>query len=365
MENTATWRSERNNREQRGVGAALCGWTLEKPFAHGPVCESWLASRGIERAVVRVLSDRFAAHPRARTEWLRASWAASQFHHPRVVRVIEQGADERDTPVVVRGWVEGETLEEARSRGAIDSGLVLQLIEQLLDALEMAHAYGIVHGSLSPSNLIITLKGSVRLVDFAVGPSRQGHRIEPLDVLAAARIGRFTAPELRYAPPPPATPSEQSDIWSVGACMYFALTGAGPGTDQSPPEAAEELGRRWAVRKDIAEMVGYALSVDPLDRYGSAYAMLGDVRRLLAGRKPKLYGARAPVPSQSTTGRALLSPPSSPALIEPSTTPSPATERRGNIMLMIAIALLVGLATFVMARERLADEDQTNHSMTR
>jgi serine/threonine protein kinase len=364
MENTATWRSERNNRERRGVGAALCGWTLEKPFARGPVCESWLASRGGERAVVRVLSDRFAAHPRARTEWLRASWAASQFHHPRVVRVIEQGADERDAPVVVRGWAQGETLEEARSRGALERSAVLHVIEQLLDALEMAHAYGIVHGSLTPSNLIVTPQGSMRLIDFAVGPSRQGHKVEPPDVLAAARIGRFTAPELRYTPPAP--PSEQSDIWSVGACMYFALTGAGPGAEQSPPEAVAELQQRWAVREDVAEMIGYALSGDPLDRYGSAYAMLGDVRRLLAGRRPKLYGARAPVPSQSTTSRVLLSPLSSPALTEPSATPAgPFSEWRGNFMLLIAIALLVGLATFVMARERLADEDPTNHSMTR
>jgi serine/threonine protein kinase len=210
----------------------------------------------------------------------------------------------------------------------------LLAVEQILDALEMAHAHGILHAGLSPSNVILTPRGSVRVVDF-------GHRGE--DVLAAARVGPFSAPERRAAPS--ASPTEESDIWSVGACLRFAL-GSRP------------------VGAGVTAVIDRAMADDPRDRYQSAYAMLGDVRRLLAGRQPKLRGALAPVPSQSFARPPLAdevaAPPSSSGLrglrgtARPSYPPS-AAEWRGNALLVLAIAVLVGLATFVVFRERMAD----------
>jgi serine/threonine protein kinase len=362
MQNTETRLGERGSRPHRRVDAPVCGWLLERPLARGPVCESWLASHGAELGVVRVLGDRFAAYPHACSEWLRASWAASRFHHPSVVPVIDHGTDERGAPAMVRGWVDGETLEEAWTRGALDPTFVLHIAESLLDALEMAHAHGIVHGALTPSNLLLDRHGAVHLVDFAASPGRRGQARAHPDVLAEARVGRFTAPELRSRPTAP--PSESSDVWSVGACLYGALTGTGEEPDDTFRGAVEELTRRWKVREDIAAVVGYALSSDPGDRYGSAYAMLGDVRRLLTGRKPKLFGARAPVPSQSLARRAELPPSPSPPVSEPLPQRA-ASEWRGNILLMIAIALLVGLATFVMVRERLSDGEAIHRTLTR
>jgi serine/threonine protein kinase len=310
----------------------LGGWTLERALGGGSVCESWLGRRAGDHAVVRVLRAEVAADERSRAQWLRASWSANRFHHARTVKIIEQSTDPRGSPVIVRHFAKGETLAQAVGRGVVDATFALRLAEQLLDVLEMAHAHGILHAGISPSNVIVTAHGSVRVVDF-------GHRGE--DLIAAARVGPFSAPERRALPASP--PSEQADIWSVGACLRFAL---GPALQNA----------------DVAAVVDVATAPHPSERYESAYAMLGDVRRLLSGRKPKLRGAVAPVPSQSLVEASDLGagarPPSSSGmhgLPREGAPPGGAGEWRGNLLLLVAIALLVGLGTFVLVRERLAD----------
>lgn len=337
--------------EQRGAGATLCGWTLERPLGVGPVCSSWLGARGDERAVVRVLKTELAREPKARNDWLRASWAANRFHHTRVVKVIEQGqvpgAD--GVPVVVRAWAAGESLEEAVVRGAVDEAGALRLVEQVLDALEMAHAHGILHGALTPRNVIVTPRGSARLVDFASTPGLLVRRSGASERLASARRGPYLSPERRTIPVAPCT--ELADVWTAGACLYFALAGSPP-TPDAP--------RLTGVDPDIAAIVALALEADPARRYESAYAMLGDVRRLLSGNKPRLDGRAAPVPSERAPSLA----PSSSIVHVASTPPeqpsaaATSRHRRGNILLLLAIALLAGFATFVLVRERLADAPQ-------
>jgi serine/threonine protein kinase len=319
---------------QGAVGRTVCGWTIERLLGVGPVSESWLASRATARAVVRLLGPRLVADEAARADWLRASWSANRFYHPGVVKVLDQGADDAGVPAVVRAWARGESLQRTVERRAIDEPLALRIAEQILDALEMAHAHGIVHACLSPTNVIVTQHGSVLVTDLGL----HGRAL-----LAAARVGPFVAPECRAVLDVP--PSEQADIWSVGTCLRFAL-----GAATVSPEAAAVL--------------ALATAPQPRDRYGSAYAMLGDVRRVLAGRPPKLRGALAPVPSQSLRvppdllqrAGAPSTPPSrapAGAAAEPE---SPAAgEWRGNAVLVAAIALLVAVATFVVARERIAD----------
>ncbi|MGA7118752.1 MAG: protein kinase [Polyangiaceae bacterium] len=363
MQESATCLSANGGEVQVPVAGTFRGWTIERPLGRGRVCQSWLASRGTEKAVVRVLREQFAADAQARAEWERANWAANRFHHARVVKVIDQGVDSRGSPVIVRAWAKGESLGEALRRGPWDPFSALRFVEQILDALEMAHAHGIVHGRVSPTNVVVTPRGSARLVDFATTPGLQVRKPNQVDVLASARIGPFTPPERQVAPP--ALPSEALDVWSVGACLYFALVGT------SPLDSREDLARVLVQRgdgsgargqeffDDVAAVVRLALTPDPQGRYDSAYAMLGDVRRLLSGRKPKLDGAFAPVPTQSASLRAELPPPSSGLRgqygVDPQPSQRPASEWRGNLLLMTAIALLVAMATFVMVRERLAE----------
>jgi serine/threonine-protein kinase len=336
------------------TGTVLCGWTLERSLGGGTVCESWLGEReGSKSAVVRILREPFASHAETRAEWVGASWAPNRFSHARVLKVMQDGADDHGLPVVIRGWARGTPLDHVVRNGGMDSKLVLRLAEQLLDALEMAHANGIIHGALAPSNVIVTPRGSLRLVDFATTP---GLVARPADELlqARARTSPFVAPEQRA--------SEQSDVWSVGACLHFAIACAAPSGDPMQRAALD-------CDPGLAKVIDRALAADPLERYASAHAMLGDIRGVMAGSRPSLSPSSAALSSQ---GAAECQRPVTPAPPPPgvdrelgsddeldaamaasrrrSTSSIQPTEWRGTVLLFAAIAIVVILAAWVMAR---------------
>jgi serine/threonine-protein kinase len=359
MQQTLTTPTQRPAPRDDGRGRTLCGWRLRAFLGGGPLCASFFGERGREQAIVRVLRAPFSEAPLARAEWVRASWAANRFCHGRVLPVVQEGVDDRGAPVIVRRWAKGDSLDAVVRRGPLDVAIALRMIERLLDALEMAHAHGVAHGAITPSNLIVTPAGSVRLVDFAAPPGSRARRSAGADVLSRARGAAFAAPERRGDGATEAT--EQADIWSVGACLRFALTGAPPDDAVDPGE-----GLPTPATPDLAGTLRMALARDPQRRYDTAYAMLGDVRRLLAGRTPKLHAAAGPVPaslvgtpdtpSSSSGLRALDAVPSG-------VVPAPHGEWKGNLFLMLAIAVLVGLATFVVMREKLADGPDAVHEV--
>src|SRR5262249_12391985 len=126
------------------------------------------------------------------------------------------------------------------------------------------------------------------------------------DVLAGHRLSPWSAPE-RCADAPA---SEACDVYSVGATIFFALTGEAPRGDRPLEELAKTDARALRdgaprVGEAVARVADHALCTDPAKRYGSAYAMLGDVRRVLAKREPKLDLAMRPNPSGSYSGAAM------------------------------------------------------------
>lgn len=359
MTNAPDARSE----ARRLVGHTLGSWKLVRVIGEGPLTVSFEAYRGsrdaTERGVVRLLvSDE---GEEGKNVFVRSAYAASRFRHGRVLPILEDGRDAKDRPFVVRPLVlDGVSLKEHLSaHKALERNELLRLGEQLLDALEFAHAHGIVHGRVNPNNILLTQKGSVRLCDFGAPPGYAAER-----PALASQGSPYIAPELQKSGALAA--SEQGDVYSVGACLFFAAVGAEP---------AEEPGERLAgLEPTLARVIAHALCPDPPHRYESAYAMLGDIRRVMAGRLPKLTDASAPVPSQS--GDARLVPPSSREHVlrnfgstpppPPRSTAKPVPKRRsewqGNVVLLLAIAVLVGIATFVIVRERREEGGQKAHS---
>jgi serine/threonine-protein kinase len=359
------------------VGLTLKGWRLTRLLGLGPVSAAFEATRGTQdgasRGVLRLVIGSIASNERARGQFVRAAYAASRFQHPRVVSVVADGADEAGAPFVVRTWADAEPLAALVERdGPMVEGKLLRLAEQVLDALEIAHAHGVVHSALSPTNVLVTPRGSIRICDFASPPG--GYARSEADVLAARRVGPWTPPE-RCSLSPDA-PTEAGDVWSLGALLYFAASKAAPRGDATSVDALARTNPRPlrdlvpGVSEPFAHMIEHALASDPTLRYESAYAMLGDVRRVMAGRKPKLVDAQRPNPSGSYSGpppsRSARQLPTSSSRIDIgraglTTTRSEHPRRsewRGNLALILAIATLVGVATFVMVRERVEDARQ-------
>jgi serine/threonine-protein kinase len=357
------------------VGLTFKGWRLARLLGLGPVSAAYEATRGVQdgqsRGVVRLMVGSLAANERARSQFVRAAYAASRFQHARVLAVTADGTDDNGAPFVVRPWADAVPLKELLdTEGPMPEARALRLAEQTLDALEIAHAQGIVHGAISPSNVLVTTRGSVRLCDFAAPPGVHARTGE--DVLAPRRVTAWTPPERCSAAPE--GPTEVGDVWSLGALLYYVVskTPPRPGATSFADLArtpARPLSEVAQVTPAFAALVMHALEADPMYRYESAYAMLGDVRRVMAGRKPKLGDALRPNPSgpysAPPVSRSSRQLPASNSRIElgkplfSTVTKSDhprKSEWKGNLALILAIAALVGVATFVMVRERVEDE---------
>lgn len=181
---------ERLKLAQEKVGLTLKGWRLGRLLGVGPVSAAYEAVRGVQdgasKGVVRVIIGPIAKNERARSQFVRAAYAASRFQHPRVIAVSADGNDDTGAPFVVRPWAEAEPLAELVARdGPMTEAKVLHLAEQVLDALEISHAHGVVHGALSPSNVLVTPHGSMRLCDFATPPASGSARSRT----SSARVG--------------------------------------------------------------------------------------------------------------------------------------------------------------------------------
>ena len=310
--------------------------------------------------------------PASRAEWLGASWAANRFSHARVPRVMQDGVDGAGVPIVIRRWANGASLDEIVAGGVMDPTAALQLAEQLLDALEMAHAHGIIHGALSPSNVVVSARGTCALARLRDGArwSRGERRRAP----SRARLAVHGAPVARVLH----GDGRRTLLWPAHRAVR-RLVGGRVLALRDRRQAAGP--RRPSLRRaapdaeaDVVAVVDRALAINPLDRYESAYAMLGDIRRVMGGRRPKLQSAAMALPSQSagelhgsresTSGVVgLEAEPKAGAGTVPTSaqrepTPEPqarSSEWLGNLLLCAAIALIVALATFVLVRERLAD----------
>jgi serine/threonine-protein kinase len=357
-------RKEREEIAKKRVGATVKGWRLARLLGVGPICAAYESFRGAddsgEHVVLKLMVGNIAKHERARAMFLRGAYASNRFTHPRVVSVSGDGTDADGAPLVVRPWVDAEPLEQVvqKSEGGIEQAQLLRIAEQVLDALEIAHSHGIVHGAITPRNILVTPRGSVRLCDFSIPPGMGPRASDEEDVLATRRVGDFSAPE-RCGDQPKAA-SEQTDLYMLAACLYYAVSkemprGNSADLASTPARRVREVAPK--VSEHVAQIIDHALGLEPEARFESAYAMLGDVRRAMAGRRPKLGDARRPVPSGSFSALPVSireGPVSSSRLgtttLRSEFPPSGRGRRqwRGNLALILAIALLVGVATFVM-----------------
>ena len=157
----------------------------------------------------------------------------AKFQHPNIVRVSDI-FQENSTAYMVMEYVKGETLKsKISSEGALGEKEAMSLISQLLDAVEEVHLKGMLHRDIKPDNILITSEGRVVLIDF--GSARDF--AEGKTTTQTAILTPGYAPIEQYS-----TRSQRgpyTDIYALGATMYFLLTGEKPipATDR----VAEEL----------------------------------------------------------------------------------------------------------------------------
>jgi len=207
--------------------------------------------------------------------------AAARLHHPNLVACLDAGRSRSADPTgpirdyYVMELVNGEDLDGfIRSRGPLPVNRVCELFRQIAEALGEAHRNGLIHRDIKPPNIIVTPDWHAKLLDFglALHPHRQ--LTEPGTVLGT--IG-YMAPE--QARDPHAIDA-RADLFSLGATMYWALTGRDPFPETgnllrdlqtrltAPPPVIQQI--RPELPEELCTLVNRMLSTDPDARPPSA-----------------------------------------------------------------------------------------------
>jgi eukaryotic-like serine/threonine-protein kinase len=153
---------------------------------------------------------------------LREARAAGRLNDPAVVTVYDVLQDAGGTYIVME-LIQAPTLAEiVRQRGPLPPAAVTQLAEQLLSALEAAHAAGVVHRDVKPSNIMVSETGRVKLTDFGIAQSLDDPRLTSSGILVGSPT--YLAPERIKG----ADADARSDLWSLAAVLFFAVEGASP-----------------------------------------------------------------------------------------------------------------------------------------
>jgi eukaryotic-like serine/threonine-protein kinase len=199
-------------------------YSLDSEIGRGGMGVVW---RGEDRVLGReVALKRIGLAPGgASPDLLRAereAQLAASLNHPNVVAVFDLLV-EKDEHWLLMEYVDSRNLSDlVRRHGPLSHDDAARLLGQAADGLAAAHSAGIVHRDVKPSNMLVTSEGRVKLTDFGIARTSQDATLTQTGMVTGSPA--YIAPEV--ASGSPATTA--SDVWSLGATLYHALTGTPP-----------------------------------------------------------------------------------------------------------------------------------------
>src|SRR4051812_25214482 len=255
-----------------------------KPLGSGGSGSVWLArdeQTGLEVAL-KIVAREGKAGSRAERE----AEAASRLRHPSCQRAYGFGRDARHVYIAYE-YTPGRTFREAMRGGELDDAAAIEAAAQMLDGLAHAHARGIVHRDVKPSNVLLADGDeiSVRLLDFGLA------QMAELETLTATgdvpgTLG-YISPERLLGQ----AATESADVWAVGVMLWEVLAGAHPFTEGGMRETSRRIQtgaprleeRRPDLPRRLLEAVSSALAPGP-GRRPTAAALAGELRALSSKR---------------------------------------------------------------------------------
>ena len=307
---------------------------------------------------LKFLPQSLADEPVAMERLRREARAASSLNHPHICTLHDIGeADGR--PFIVMELLEGETLRRRLSAGgALPPDQIVELGQQLADALDAAHARGILHRDIKPENIFLTSRGDAKLMDFGLAklaPDQGGPAPGSASPTVSMPLEALTRPGVAMGTVAYMSPEQarglvldaRSDLFSFGAVLYEMATGrmAFPGATSAvvfeailnrPPRPAREVNDQ--VPERLEPILEKALEKDRDLRYQSAADLRTDLKRLKRATEDR----STPFPVAGRPG-----PPSPPGLL-----------RRSSFLFGgLALGIAVAAALFVLRARTVSPVD--------
>jgi serine/threonine protein kinase len=210
---------------QRLVGTVLGGkWTLTTLIGIGGMAAVYAAThRNGRRAAIKLLNTEYSRVPQVRDRFLREGYVANHIGHPGVVGILDDDTTQSGQVYLVMELLEGDTfLDRIRAR-TLTASQIIFVGQQVLEPLGTAHRRGIIHRDIKPGNIFVCTDGRVKVLDFGLARVLEGSDLEPTrDGLVLGTVP-YLSPEQARAKRDEV--DWRSDLYGVGAMLFYALTG--------------------------------------------------------------------------------------------------------------------------------------------
>jgi eukaryotic-like serine/threonine-protein kinase len=263
---------------------------------YDPNIKRHVALKTVRKELLGSDAERFLARLRVEAE------AAGRMSHPNIV-TIYGFLEHEGAPVIVMEFAAGRPLDELLlANGSLERGKAIDIVAQLLEALEYAHKQGVVHRDIKPANIMVGHDGQIKVMDFGVAKLQHSDLTMVGEVMGTPN---YMSPEQWLGE----SVDHRSDLFAAGVVLYHALTG-------EKPFAAESIGatKNKALRSEppsilvlnpklpaaLDEIVRKAMAKRPDDRFASAKEFIQALRAVditpaaQGGDETILYGAKAP-----------------------------------------------------------------------
>ena len=280
------------------IGIKVDQFRLDEYLAQGAMglvfkAKDTTLDRTVAIKLISKKDDLTVAMAEARRRLIQEAQAAGRLTHPNIVTIYSYG-DTEEFQYICMEYVVGRTLAEVlRECPVLDIEEALSIFEQILQALDAASHEGIVHRDIKPANIIITPEGKVKVMDFGIAK---------LPSLSMTTTGTVLGTPYYMSPEQISGQKvdTRSDIFSVGAVLYQALTGTRPFEGestvalvykiiQSEPVPANILNVRTSA--SVANVIEKALAKDPWQRFQTPAEMLQALKSAVVNREAASPGA--------------------------------------------------------------------------